>query len=147
MALVDLSSDLSKFRSEVSREPKNTPEASKATNNKNFATVQPISAKLSQFGKDIKKQEPKQLESKLGSTKLDDIRKFVQQNLLINSVSRFSKIDEDYSSQTMNVPTEMVSATYGTVRVSEFTSRLTTSDILTIRQQQGIYNNVYTTEV
>ena len=147
MALVDLSSDLSKFRSEVSREPKNTPEASKATNNKNFATVQPISAKLSQFGKDIKKQEPKQLESKLGSTKLDDIRKFVQQNLLINSVSRFSKIDEDYSSQTMNVPTEMVSATYGTVRVSEFTSRLTTSDILPIRQQQGIYNNVSPTEV
>ena len=147
MALVDLSSDLSRFRSEVSREPKNTPEASKATNNKNFATVQPISAKLSQFGKDIKRQEPKQLESKLGSTKLDDVRKFVQQNLLINSVSRFSKVDEDYSLQTMNVPTEMVSATYGTVRVSEFTSKLATSDILPIKQQQGVYNNVSPTDI
>ncbi len=147
MALVDLSSDLSKFRSEVSREPKNTPEASKATNNKNFATVQPISAKLSQFGRDIKKQEPKQLESKLGSTKMDDVRKFVQQNLLINSVSPFSKINEDYVSETMRVPTEMVSATYGTVRISEFTSRLATSDVLPIKQQQGVYNNTSGIEV
>lgn len=147
MALVDLSSDLSKFRSEVSREPKNTPEASKATNNKNFATVQPITAKLSQFGRDIKKQEPTKLESKLSSTKLDDVRKLIEQNLLINSVSRFSKINEEYVSETMSVPTEMVSATYGTVRMSEFTSRLTTSDVLPIKPQQGIYNNTSGIEV
>jgi hypothetical protein len=147
MALVDLSSDLSRFRSEVSKEPKNTPESSKATNNKNFATFQPISAKLSQFGRDIQRQEPKQLESKLASTKLDDVKKYVQQNLLINSVSKYSSIHEDYAERTMNVPTEMVSSTYGTVRVSEFTSRLTTSDILPIRKQQGIYNNQSPTEV
>jgi hypothetical protein len=147
MALVDLSSDLSRFRSEVSKEPKNNPESSKATNNKNFATFQPISAKISQFGQDIKRQEPKQLEDRLGSTKLDDVRKFVEQNLLINTVSKYSKIDEDYSLQTMNVPTEMVSKTYGTIRSSEFISRLTTSDILPIKQQQGIYNNISPTDV
>ena len=148
MALVDLSSDLSKFRSEVSREPKNTPEASKATNNKNFATVQPITAKLSQFGRDIKKQEPKQLESKLSSTKMDDVRKFVQQNLLINSVSKYSNINDEYAIRNqMTVSTEMVSSKYGKLRMEEFSSRLTKSNIVPIRQDQGVYNNISPTPV
>ena len=42
MALVDLKSDLSKYRSEVSKEGKSTPDASSATSDKNFATKQPI---------------------------------------------------------------------------------------------------------
>lgn len=143
MALVDLSSDLSKFRSEVSREPKNTPEASKATNNKNFATIQPISAKLSQFSPTIKKVETKQLESKLDSTKFDDIRKFAQQNLLINSVSKYSRINEGYDGQERAfVPTQMISKKFGGINITEFSSKLTKSNTLTIQQEQGTNNNI-----
>jgi len=141
MALVDLSSDLSKFRSEVSKETRNTPEASKATHNKNFATVQPITARLSQFSKPMERQEPKQLESKLSSTKLDDIIKIAQQSLLINSVSKYSKINENYTETTDFSPsTEIISSKYGNIRTDEFSSKLTKSNIVTIKQEQGIYN-------
>jgi hypothetical protein len=143
MALVDLSSDLSKFRSEVSREPKSTPESSKATNNKNFATFQPITEKLSQFSMNVKRQEPKKLESKLESTNLDDIKKVVSQNLIINRVSRLSNINQDYDGQNRAaIPTAMVSERLGQVQITEFSSRLTKSDIIPIKQSQGTNNNI-----
>lgn len=141
MALLDLSSDLSRFRSEVSREAKNTPEASKATNNKNFATFQPITEKLSSFSPTINKTQPKQLESKLGDTKLDDIRKFAMDNLLINSVSRYSEINTGYREESLGaISTEQVASRYNKLNEREFVSRLDKSNILVIKQVQGTNN-------
>ncbi len=141
MALVDLQSDLSKFRSEVSREQKNTPESSKATNNKNFATFQPITEKLSQFSMDVKRQESQKLESKLGSTKLDDVKKMVADNLIVNRVSRFSDVNQEYDGQNRSfVPTNMVSDKFGQVNITEFSSRLSKSDTLIIKKTPGVNN-------
>ena len=75
MSLVDLKSDLSKYRAQVSNEEKNTPEASSATGNKNFATAQPITDSLINKIPDIKKPAPKKLIDSLRKTKLDDIKK------------------------------------------------------------------------
>jgi hypothetical protein len=74
MSLVDLKSDLSKYRSEVSKEGKNTPDASSATSDKNFATQQPITDELYKDVPKIKKPKVVSLTSQLSKTKLDDIK-------------------------------------------------------------------------
>lgn len=75
MALVDLKSDLAKYRSEVSKEGKSSPDASSATSDKNFATQQPITDGLFKEVPTIKKPKVVNLTSQLGTTKLDDIKK------------------------------------------------------------------------
>ncbi len=75
MSLVDLKSDLSKYRSEVSKGEKSSPNASSATNSKNFATNQPITDGLINSVPDIKKPKVVNLTSKLDQTKLDDIKR------------------------------------------------------------------------
>ena len=74
MSLVDLKSDLSKYRSEVSKEGKNTPDASSATSDKNFATQQPITDGLYKEVPKIKKPKVVSLQNQLGKTKLDEIK-------------------------------------------------------------------------
>lgn len=148
MALVDLSSDLSKFRSEVSRESKNTPEASKATNSKNFATIQPISEKLSQLATPVKKVEPKKLEDGLPTTKLDDIRKIVNQNLLVNRISKFSRINEDFSNENLGtLETQAIASRFSRVSNEEFKSKLNKSDTLILKKESGTNNLQSPTEV
>jgi len=75
MSLVDLKSDLSKYRSEVSSDSKLTPNSSIATNSKNFAVNQPITDGLLDAVPDIVKPNAVSLTSKLGSSRLDDIKK------------------------------------------------------------------------
>lgn len=135
MALLDLSSDLSRYRSEVSKVESNTPEASKATQNKNFATVQPITAKLSSLSPKIKKPESvKKLENKLSSTKLDDIRKFAEENLLMNSVSKYSPGNIQKNNKTLgrNGLTDIVS-TLNKIQQKEFVSRLDKSGTVIVK--------------
>lgn len=74
MSLVDLKSDLSKYRSEVSKEGKSTPDASSATSDKNFATNQPITDELYKDVPKIKKPKVVSLTSQLSKTKFDDIK-------------------------------------------------------------------------
>jgi len=141
MALLDLSSDLSRFRSETSKEAKNTPEASKATNNKNFATMQPITQKLSSFSPTINKVETKKLEDNLGSTRLDDIRKFAMENLLINSVSRFSDVNLAFKEESLGqISTEQVASRYNKLQQGGFVSRLDKSNTLVVKTTQGTNN-------
>lgn len=75
MSLMDLKSDLSKYRSEVTSEDKATNYSSQATNAKNFATVQPISDSLIKQIPNIQKPKTSDVTKKLGSTGLDDIKK------------------------------------------------------------------------
>jgi hypothetical protein len=162
MSLVDLKSDLSKYRSDVSREDKNTPDASKATSAKNFATLQPITDRLASMSPEIKR--PKQtnlvdmlgkttlddirtpktssIESKLNSTKFDDIVKKAAENLLINQVSQYSAINTDFNPQSaISVSTDDVISQFNQIRRSEFTSRLNSSEIVINRSISGENNN------
>jgi len=141
MALLDLSSDLSRYRSEVSREAKTTPEASKATNNKNFATFQPITEKLSQYSIDVKKTQPQKLEEKLSSSKLDDVRKFAMQNLIINQVSKYSNINTTYDTTNINgVALEDVISKLGKINPQSFVSQLNVSNVLVNKLEIGNNN-------
>jgi hypothetical protein len=135
MALLDLSSDLSRFRSQFSREEKNTAEASKATNNKNFATVQPITAKLSSFSPTIKTPPTSDtLPSKLSSTKLDDIRKFAQENLLVNSVSKYSPGNISYSGGMLSkISTEQIETRFNKIQKPISDNNLHRSNVVIIR--------------
>ena len=54
MSLLDLKSDLSKYRSEPSREEKNEPQNSVAKTSTNFATVQPISDSIKSYSTNTK---------------------------------------------------------------------------------------------
>ena len=81
MSLIDLTSDLSKFRSEVSREDKITPEASKAKDGKNFATLQPITDKMAEMSPDISAPKQTNLASMLNETKFDDTKPFKTKSL------------------------------------------------------------------
>ena len=148
MALLDLSSDLSRYRSEVSREPKNTPESSKATNNKNFATFQPISEKLSQYSTSVKKVETAKLETKLSSTKLDDIRKVIQKDLTINSVSKYSAINQTYYTRNINgVSLEDITSKFNVIQKFESVSRLDKSDTIVLRTNPGSNNLKSNTQI
>jgi hypothetical protein len=82
MSLMDLNSDLSKYRSEVTSENKTTDYSSKATNSKNFATVQPISDDLIKKVPNIQKPKQTDVTKKLGSTNLDEIKKPNQQDIV-----------------------------------------------------------------
>jgi hypothetical protein len=152
MSLVDLKSDLSKFRETVAKEDKNTPEASKTTSANNFATLQPITDKLSQLRPtigewkttpiqnlltktkldDIKKPKSNYtaLEKKLGQTKLDDIEKKVAQSGLINSVSKLSPVNTDFDTRNViDVYEEDVLSEISKLRKEQFKSKLNKSDI------------------
>ena len=75
MSLVDLKSDLSKFRQTVSKEEKDSPASSKATDVNNFATLQPISDRLAQLRPSIGEWKTTSIETLIGNSKLDDIKK------------------------------------------------------------------------
>ena len=162
MSLVDLKSDLSKYRSEVSGKEKNTPEASKATDSKNFATLQPITDKLAQMSPqisrpnqtsladmfqktnldDIKPLKTTPIESKLNSTNLDDIVKKTAENLLINSVSEFSPTNFEFETPSLvSVSTSDVAKKFNEIRKTGFTSRLTSSEIEINKSIAGTNNN------
>lgn len=76
MSLVDLQSDLSKFRSTAVKQEKTTPASSKAKDGKNFANVTPVSDKMESMSPNINPLEQSNLAGMMSSTKLDDIKKF-----------------------------------------------------------------------
>jgi hypothetical protein len=160
MALVDLQSDLSKFRSEVSREPKSTPEASKATSNKNFATFQPITEKLKSMQQQIARPDQTPIEdklssrrtqvekfnttpveTKLNSTRLDDIIKVAMEDMTLNSVSRLSNINKEFSLRNVNaLSLDKVQSRFDDIRQEVFVSRLDKSNIIVTKTNVGTNN-------
>jgi len=76
MSLVDLQSDLSKFRSTSVKQAKTTSASSKAKDGKNFANVTPVSDKMESMSPNINPIEKRNLAEMMSSTKLDDIKKF-----------------------------------------------------------------------
>ena len=163
MSLLDLKSDLSKYRSEPSREEKNEPQNSVAKSSTNFATVQPITdsllskipnikkptskdivSKLNSTNldniKDPKKTEP--LEKRLNTTKLDDIVKKDFDELLLNSISEFSPSAIDINSYNLGrQPIEKIVSKFDDIKQTDFVSSLDKSNILVLKSDQGTNNN------
>jgi len=141
MALIDLSSDLSKFRSNVKSSNETTPENSKAKSGKSFGAFQPITEKISQFSPTINKPKEINLGSKLSSTGQDDIVKKLREDLIINSVSRYSPTNNSKDRRSLiTTPTDSVVSKLATINREEIRTRLEKSDVVIIRSQYGTNN-------
>ena len=142
MALIDLSSDLAKYRSAVRPETKTTENAaSKTTNLKNFGKFQPITEKLSQFSPSVNRTKQSNLESKMSSTRLDDVVKTLSQRLLINSVSSYSPVNVSSDSYgARRVSLESIVSKFGDISNLQSVSRLNRSDVLILRAANGTFN-------
>ena len=141
MALVDLSSDLSKFRSSVKQVGETKPETSKAKSSTAFGSFQPISERISSLSPNINKPKQEPIQNKLSSTTLDDVVKKMADDLIINSVSRFSPINvEDRRKSSVQPSIEEISSKFQEIRQNTFTSKLNKSDILILKSDNGTNN-------
>lgn len=141
MALVDLVSDLSKFRSTVKSAAPTTPETSKVKDSRIFGAVLPITEKLSQFSPKIQKPKESQLEAKLTTTTLDDTVKTLQGDLTINSVSRYSPVNTAQFANTVGrVSIETIISKFSNIQREEFQSQLNKSDTLVLKSDVGENN-------
>jgi hypothetical protein len=141
MALVDLQSDLSKFRSTVKTSSEIKPENSVAKSSKAFGAFQPITDKLSSFSVNINRIKTTQIESKLDSTRLDDVIKEMKNDLIVNSVSIYSPLNATKDSPTIGrISVQDITSRFGEIKREEFSTRLNKSDILILRSESGINN-------
>lgn len=148
MALVDLTSDLSKFRVNVKQSGETRPDVSKAKTSRSFGAFQPISEKLSDLAPKITKQEPQKLENKLTTTRLDDVVKQLANDLIINSVSKYSPINISDKRLVLTQPSiEDITSKFQEIRENRFTSKLNKSDILILRSERGTNNTTSPIEV
>lgn len=130
MSLLDLTSDLSKFRSVFSKEGSSSPEASSATDRKNFATFQPITEKLKTFNLPINKMKPVDHTKMLDRTSMDNIRPFDTNDVLVNAISNYSPVANNASTRNVNVAgVDLVKSKMPTINKFEFSSKLTKSNI------------------
>jgi len=149
MPLVDLRSDLSKFRSEVSREDKITPEASKAKDGKNFATLQPITDKLAEMSPDISAPKTQSVSSLLSKTKFDDIKPFKTKSL--ESRLSSTKLDDTKAFNTSPIENRLSSTKLDDTKAfntSPIENRLETTKLDDIRtfKTQPIENYLETSK-
>jgi len=141
MALVDLQSDLSKFRSTVKTNSEIKPENSVAKSSKSFGAFQPITDKLSSFSVNVNRPKTPSVESKLDSTRLDDVIKKMRSELIVNSVSIYSPLNATKDSPTVGrISVENIVSRFGEIRQEEFSTRLDKSDILILRNDYGTNN-------
>lgn len=141
MALIDLVSDLSKYRSTVKPNAETTPETSKVKDSKTFGAVLPITERLSTLSPTLQKPKETQIETKLTSTGLDDIVKKLQQDMTINSVSKYSPVNASRNLPTVGrVDIESIVSKFSNVREEEFRTQLDKSDTLIIKSQAGTNN-------
>lgn len=143
MALVDLQSDLSKFRAAPKSSGQIAPENSSAKSSRSFGAFQPITERISEFSPKVQKPTNVPLESRLDSTKLDDIVKVLQQELIINSVSRYSPTNAVRDSNTVGrISLEKIVSRFSDIPKEEYRPKLNTSNVLILKSESGEQNNV-----
>lgn len=138
MSLVDLKSDLSKYRSEVSKEGKSSPEASSATSDKNFATKQPITDGLYKEVPTVQKPRVVSLTSQLSTTKLDDIKKPKNTNV-VNKLGS-TKLDDIKQPKNTSIVSKLDSTTLDDIVIPN-EKRIQLEDRLTSTKQDDIVKN------
>lgn len=143
MALIDLQSDLSKFRAAPKSSGEIKPENSSAKTSRSFGALQPITERISAFSPKVQKPTNVPMESRLDSTKLDDIVKVLQQELIINSVSRYSPTNAMRESNTVGrLSLEKIVSRFSDIPKEEYRPKLNTSNVLVLRSRYGENNNV-----
>ncbi|WWT39329.1 hypothetical protein [Microcystis phage Mel-JY01] len=145
MALLDLSSDLSRYRSEVSKVPVNTPEASKAKNNKNFATYQPLTQKFLGNAHVPDKNKIDASPTKLNSMYDNISKKRTNENLILNSISEFSptvkNTEFNLLSRSSKLSIEEISTKLNDIKKGISVSKMATSDVVITKTNPGKNNN------
>jgi hypothetical protein len=145
MSLLDLKSDLSKYRykgSKAAVDPNSkTP---RATNyGDNFGSFQPISNTLIRGPLPII-NEPKEIDliDKLSDTRLDNIIQEKIESMLINSVSEFSRKDTPkYTLTAANVSIENIVSKLSKINTDTVLSSIDKSDTRVTKVEHGIHNN------
>jgi hypothetical protein len=144
MSLLDLKSDLSKYRAETSIEEKEGPQTSVAKGSKVFATNQPITDRLLKSIPEIKK--PKQttpLQQKLDETRLDDIIRKDFDDMMVNSISEYSPTNIDTNTYTLGKSSlETVISKFGEIKQEQIVSNLNQSNTLVLKSESGTNNNI-----
>ena len=142
MALLDLKSDLSKYRSVVSNNEETTPMDSKAKYANNFATYQPISnqlikklpkldivtksdvTKLLNITKSDDITNPKNkvdLATLLKNTNKDDFVKKAFESMLVNSVSEFSPKTKNITPESISrLSTDYIESSFSKIDKKQF---------------------------
>ena len=145
MSLLDLKSDLSKYRykgSKAAVDPNSkTP---RSTNyGDNFGSFQPISNTLIRGPLPII-NEPKEIDliGKLSDTRLDNIIQEKIESMLINSVSEFSRKDTpNYTLTAANVSIENIVSKLSKINTDTVLSSIDKSDTRITKVEHGIHNN------
>ena len=143
MSLIDLKSDLSKFRSKNPKPDNSGNTNSPKTNSygDKFSAYQPISNELI---KNIPQpNSPKDIDliKKLGDTKLDDILKESTDGNLVNSVSNLSptSIQKYLSNQTNRL--ERISTKLSEISQDVELSNIDSSNVIVEKMNNGVNNN------
>ena len=142
MSLLDLKSDLSKYRAETSIEEKNGPQTSVAKSSKGFATNQPITDRLLKSIPEIKKPKQIPIEERLKQSKLDDIIRKDFDEMMVNSISGLSPKNIDVNTYNLGASSpENVASKFAQIKQEEIVNNLNTSNTLIIKSQSGNNNN------
>ena len=144
MSLLDLKSDLSKFRSKTFKKDDSTNKVSPSADSygDKFASYQPISSTLINKRPSINQPKNIDLVSKLEDTKLDDVIKESFNSMLINSVSEFSPKTIDYDfSLASNISLETISSNFSRIKTDTILSQIDKSNIVITNINQGTNNN------
>jgi len=142
MSLLDLKSDLSKYRAETSIEEKEGPQTSVAKSSKGFATNQPITDRLLKSIPEIKKPKQIPIDERLKQTKLDDIVRKDFDEMMVNSVSGLSPKNIDVNTYNLGVSSiENVTSKFGEIKQEEIVNNLNSSNTLIVKSKNGTNNN------
>jgi len=142
MSLLDLKSDLSKYRAETSIEEKEGPQTSVAKSSKGFATNQPITDRLLTSIPEIKKPKQTPIDERLKKSKLDDIVRKDFDDMMLNSVSGLSPKNIDVDTYSLGRSTiENVTSKFGEIKQEEIVNNLNSSNTLIIKTERGTNNN------
>jgi hypothetical protein len=144
MSLLDLKSDLSKYRAETSIEEKEGPQTSVAKGSKVFATNQPITDRLLKSIPEIKKpKKTTPIQERLDETRLDDIIRKDFDDMMVNSISEYSPTNIDTNTYTLGKSSiENVISKFGEIKQEQIVSNLNQSNTLVLKSDSGTNNNI-----
>ena len=144
MSLLDLNSDLSKFRYNAPKPTTTLPKNRQSQNNydNNFGTYKPITDGLIDNRPGVVEPKNINLPDKLKDTRLDDTVKKVFQESLINSVSEYSpkNIESNFGSPS-RVSLESIVSAFSRINTDVVQSSIDKSNIQITKTQQGTNNN------
>ena len=150
MSLLDLKSDLSKFRYNAPKPTVTLPKNRQSQNNydNNFGTYKPITDGLIDNRPGVVAPKNMNVTDKLKDTRLDDTVKKVFKESLINSVSEYSpkNIESNFGSPS-RISLESIVSAFSRISKDVIQSSIDKSDVVVSKTQQGTNNNESNVEI